>query len=56
MNQAAIEYYNRELDEPNQTYYIEKMNILNGQIKDVLDRQSRLKQRKEITKVSENTM
>lgn len=41
--QAAIEFYNRELDEPNQTFYIEKMNSLNGQIKEVLDRQTRVK-------------
>lgn len=40
---AAIEFYNRELDEPNQTFYIEKMNSLNGQIKEVLDRQTRVK-------------
>jgi hypothetical protein len=40
---AAIEYYNRELDENNQKFYIEKMNTLNGQIKEVLDRQQRSK-------------
>jgi hypothetical protein len=26
---AAIEYYNRQLDEDNQNFYIEKMNALN---------------------------
>lgn len=40
---AAIEYYNRQLDEQNQAYYIEKMNTLNQQIKEVLDRQQRNK-------------
>ena len=43
-DQAAIEYYNRQLDEDNQTYYIDKMNTLNGQIKEVLDRQQRKNQ------------
>jgi hypothetical protein len=26
---SAIEYYNRQLDEDNQNFYIEKMNALN---------------------------
>jgi len=43
-DQAAIEYYNRQLDEDNQMYYIDKMNTLNGQIKEVLDRQQRKNQ------------
>ena len=32
------------------------MNTLNGQIKEVLDRQSRVKQRKEVTKPSDDLM
>lgn len=45
---AAIEYYNRQLDEDNQNFYIEKMNALNQQIKGVLDSQQRKKPDKKL--------
>ena len=40
---AAIEHYNIVKDEVNQRYYVEKMNLLNVQIKGVLEMQQRAK-------------
>ena len=40
---AAIEHYNKVKDEVNQRYYVEKMNLLNVQIKAVLEMQQRAK-------------
>lgn len=39
---AAIEFYNRETDEDNQTYYVEKLSKLNDDIREIVDRQNRL--------------
>ena len=36
--QAAIEYFSKKLDDENQSYYVNKMNDLNEQIKQLLDR------------------
>jgi len=35
---AAIEFYNRETDEDNQTYYVEKLSKLNDDIRAIVDR------------------
>ena len=36
--QAAIEYFSKKFDDENQSYYVNKMNDLNEQIKQLLDR------------------
>jgi hypothetical protein len=36
--QQAIEFYNREKDEDNQTYYVEKLSKLNETIRELVER------------------
>lgn len=43
--QQAIEFYNREKDEENQTYFVEKLSKLNETIRELVERQHRLQQR-----------
>jgi prefoldin subunit 5 len=43
--QQAIEFYNREKDEENQSYYVEKLSKLNDTIRELVDRQQRLQQK-----------
>ena len=40
-NQIAIEHFNRETDEGNQTYFVEKLSKLNDDIREIIDRQNR---------------
>lgn len=49
--QAAIEFFNRETDEDNQSYYVDKLSRLNDQIREIVDRQNRAIQRKQTQKV-----
>ena len=38
---AAIEHYNRQTDEENYTYYIEKLSRLNKEIGGIIERENR---------------
>ena len=39
---TAIEFYNREKDEDNQNYYVDKLQKLNETIRELVERQQRL--------------
>ena len=38
---GAMEYYNRQADEENYTYYFEKLAALNKQMKRIIERETR---------------
>ncbi len=39
---TAIEFYNREKDEDNQNYYVDKLQKLNETIRELVERQQRI--------------
>ena len=39
---TAIEFYNREKDEDNQNYYVDKLQKLNETIRELVERQQRV--------------
>lgn len=43
--QDAIEFYNREMDDERQGYYLEKLGTLNEEIRGIIERSNRKQQR-----------
>lgn len=39
--QSAIEYYNRQMDDERQGYYLEKLGTLNEEIRAIIERSNR---------------
>lgn len=50
----AIEFYHREEDSDNQTYYVDKLSKLNETIREMVERQQRMAARKNKKSSPEN--